>query len=72
MENVPNMAADLAAATYDVFFAREGGFEPTARLDVEGMRTVLALRSEYGRPQKELGQDQDYIDLTYYHRVRSD
>ena len=38
-------------------------------MDVEGVRTVLALRSEYGRPQKTLTDPMKYIDLTYYKRA---
>src|SRR3989442_1409505 len=59
---------ELAAKTYDVLLGR--GFEPDAALDVEGIRTVLALRSQYGRPQKELTDPARYYDLSYYDRVR--
>jgi ABC-type nitrate/sulfonate/bicarbonate transport system substrate-binding protein len=69
MESLPSMTADLAAATHQVFFAEKGGFEPMARLDIEGMKTVLALRNEYGRPRKELAQYVEYVDLTYYDRA---
>ena len=46
MDKVPNMTPDVAGRTYDVLLADEGGFEPKAALDREGMQTVLALRSE--------------------------
>ena len=70
MANVPHMTADLAAATCNIFLARKDGFEPEARLDDEGMKTVLALRSEFGVPRKQLSQYQDYADLTYYQRAK--
>ena len=69
MENVPYMTAELAAATRGLLLAENGGFDPAARLDGDGMKTVLALRSEYGRPQKKLGDDQKYVDLGYYYRA---
>jgi ABC-type nitrate/sulfonate/bicarbonate transport system substrate-binding protein len=66
MAKVPNMGAELAAATYDVLLADEGGFDRKARLDQEGIATVLALRSEYGRPQKTLTDPDRYCDTHYY------
>lgn len=68
-ERVPNMSPDLAAATCDVLLAEPGGFEPKARLDIEGVRTVLALRSEYGRPQRSLTEPRKYDDSGYYQRA---
>ncbi len=67
-KNVRGMSPELAAKTYDVLLG-PGGFEPKAALDVEGVRTVLKLRSEYGRPQKELTDPAKYTDLTYYQRA---
>ncbi len=65
-EKVPNMGKLLAAATCDILLAARGGFERQARLDEQGMRAVLALRTEYGRPHKVLTDPQRYCDLTYY------
>jgi ABC-type nitrate/sulfonate/bicarbonate transport system substrate-binding protein len=66
MAKVPNMSAELAAQTYDVLLGERGGFERRARLDPEGIATVLALRSEYGRPQKTLTDVNKYCDTAYY------
>ncbi len=68
-KNVRGMTPDLAEKTYNVLLAPTGGFYPTARLDVEGIRTVLRLRSEYGRPQKDLTDPARYYDLSYYERA---
>jgi ABC-type nitrate/sulfonate/bicarbonate transport system substrate-binding protein len=65
-EKVPAMGSPLAAATCDILLAASGGFDRQARLDEQGMRVVLALRSEYGRPHKLLTDPQRYCDLTYY------
>ena len=62
------MSAELARATY-LLVAEQGGFEPKARLDPEGVATVLALRSEYGRPQKLLTDPRKYNDMSYYRRA---
>jgi ABC-type nitrate/sulfonate/bicarbonate transport system substrate-binding protein len=66
MAKVPNMSAELASATYDVLLAEKGGFDRKARLDPQGIATVLALRSEYGRPQKTLTDTGKYSDTSYY------
>jgi ABC-type nitrate/sulfonate/bicarbonate transport system substrate-binding protein len=66
VEKVPNMTAELAAATCDVLLAEKGGFERRARFDEEGMTAVLALRSEFGRPQKTLADPMRYADLSFY------
>ena len=70
--NVPGMTGELAAATCDIFLAPRGGFEPSARLDAQGMQAVLALRSEYGRPQKILANENKYQNSTYYQRAVSE
>jgi ABC-type nitrate/sulfonate/bicarbonate transport system substrate-binding protein len=67
--NVRGMTPELAAKTYDVLLAPEGGFHREAALDEEGIRTVLRLRSEYGRPRKDLTDSTRYYDLTYYRRA---
>lgn len=67
-KNVRGMSPELAAKTYDVLLG-PGGFDPKAALDMEGVRTVLTLRSEYGRPQKELTDPGKYSDLSYYQRA---
>lgn len=69
-KNVRGMTPELAAKTYDVLLAPAGGFEPEGALDVEGIRTVLKIRSKYGRPQKELTDSARYYDLSSYERTR--
>ena len=66
LENVPNMTPELAAATCEIFLSPDGGFEPAARLNPAGMKAVLALRSEYGRPQKILANENKYQNGEFY------
>ena len=42
------------------------GFTPKAELDVEGVRRVLALRSEYGEPKKTMTDPMKYYVPDYY------
>jgi ABC-type nitrate/sulfonate/bicarbonate transport system substrate-binding protein len=63
---VPGMSAQLAASTYDILLDRKAGFDPKAALDIKGIETVLKLRSEYGRPVKNLSDTRKYDDPSYY------
>jgi ABC-type nitrate/sulfonate/bicarbonate transport system substrate-binding protein len=65
-EKLPNMAPELVAKAYDILLARDSGFARRAEIDVEGVRNVLALRSEYGEPKKTLSDPAKYVDLSYY------
>jgi ABC-type nitrate/sulfonate/bicarbonate transport system substrate-binding protein len=67
-KNVRGMTADLATRTYDVLLGPDG-FTRSAAIDLEGVRTVLALRSQYARPPKALTDPARYVDLTYYERA---
>lgn len=63
---VPNMGADLAAATCGILLSEHGGFERRARLVRRGVWAVLGLRSEYGLPRKSLTDSGRYEDQSYY------
>ena len=42
------------------------GFQKKAKIDMEGVRTVLALRSKYGQPRKSLSDPSPYYDPSFY------
>ena len=64
--NLPKISPEVAAKSYDILLAPKGGFARKAEIDIKGVREVLALRSEYGEPKKQLTDPAKYIDLTYY------
>jgi ABC-type nitrate/sulfonate/bicarbonate transport system substrate-binding protein len=64
--NIRDMTPALAKRSYDLLLAPKGGIARDAALDIEGIRTVLALRSKYGVPQKTLGDPAKYIDDSYW------
>jgi ABC-type nitrate/sulfonate/bicarbonate transport system substrate-binding protein len=70
-KNLPNMSEDLANKSYEIMLHPTKGFTRRAELDVEGVRTVLQLRSEYAEPRKPLGEPAKYYDLQYYNQARS-
>lgn len=64
--HVPHMTPALAAKTYRVLLGPSGGFFPKAKLSMAGMRTVLALRKEYGAPKKKLDNPKNFYSMRYY------
>jgi ABC-type nitrate/sulfonate/bicarbonate transport system substrate-binding protein len=64
--NIPGIEAATARAAYRIFLGPEEGFQKKARIDLEGVRTVLQLRSKYGRPQKTFTDPAKYYDPTFY------
>jgi hypothetical protein len=63
-------SAALAAKSYDILLDQKQGFSREAAIDLEGVRTVLALRSQYGEPKKFLDEPTKYLNLSYYNRAR--
>ena len=64
--NIRDMTPALAKRSYDILLADKGGVTRDVALDMEGIRTVLQLRSKFGTPQKSLNDPMKYVDLSYY------
>jgi ABC-type nitrate/sulfonate/bicarbonate transport system substrate-binding protein len=67
--NLPSMSPELAAKSYDILLSPTDGFARKAELDVEGIKTVLALRTQYGEPKKMLNDPAKYYDLAWYRKA---
>jgi ABC-type nitrate/sulfonate/bicarbonate transport system substrate-binding protein len=65
-KNLPNVPEQGARAAYGVLLAPSGGFQRKAQIDLDGVRTVLALRSKYAEPKKTLIDPAKYYDPTFY------
>ena len=68
-KNINTMTPELAERTYGVLLAAKGGLFKEAKLDIAGIKTVLALRSQYGEPKKSLTNPAKYYDLSYYKKA---
>jgi ABC-type nitrate/sulfonate/bicarbonate transport system substrate-binding protein len=66
LKNLPQANAQAAETAYRVLLSPTDGFQKKAQIDIEGVRTVLALRSKYGRPQKTLDDPSKYYDPSFY------
>jgi len=65
-KNLPNVPEQGAQAAYGVLLAPSGGFQRKAQIDLEGVRTVLQLRSKYAEPKKNLTDPNTYYDPSFY------
>jgi ABC-type nitrate/sulfonate/bicarbonate transport system substrate-binding protein len=66
VKHTPSAPRPAAQKAYETMFAANEGFQKKAKLDLEGCRTVLKLRSEFAKPQKNLTDPLKYIDESYY------
>ena len=67
--NIRDMTPALAKQSYDLLLADKGGITRDIALDMDGIRTVLQLRSKYGAPQKTLTDPAKYVELSYYQKA---
>lgn len=65
LKSTPNLSRDQAEAIYREMIGPDAVMSPMAALDPAGVKTVVALRSEFGEPKKTLDPRQFY-DLSYY------
>jgi len=65
-KNLPDAGPEAARAAYGIFMGAAEGFQRKAAIDLEGVRTVLALRSKYGSPKKTLADPTKYYDPSFY------
>lgn len=63
---LPNVPEAAAPRHVDALVGEREGLVPKGQLDPEGLNTVLRIRSEFGRPQKQLDDAGRYIDESYY------
>ncbi len=65
-QNVPGSQPEIAQAAYRILLSPEEGFQKKAKIDIEGVRTVLKLRSKYGMPKKSLTDPAKYYEPSFY------
>lgn len=63
------MAANVAADLFALLVDPKLGMARKGQMDVPGIRTVLALRSAYGLPPKQLTDPLKYYDDRYYRQA---
>jgi len=64
--NMPVLKPQAIAPAMAKLLSPRTGLIPMGRLDYEGLKTVLALRSQYAPQKKQLTDPDRYVDLSYY------
>ena len=65
MARMKGMERPGAERAYQVLLDPKEGIYRDLKVDRDGVRTVLSLRSKYGEPRKELSDPDRYVDETY-------
>lgn len=65
-----HVPADIAPQAFAEIIG-PGGIAPDAKIDIEGLREVLALRNLFGHSPKKLTDPGKYVDETAYHMALS-
>jgi ABC-type nitrate/sulfonate/bicarbonate transport system substrate-binding protein len=63
------MTPALARRTYEVFIDPKEGLIRDLAVDIEGLRTVLALRNKFSEPPMTLTDPMKYVDLELYRKA---
>jgi ABC-type nitrate/sulfonate/bicarbonate transport system substrate-binding protein len=66
LKNLPNATPQAALVAYGILLSPADGFQKKAKIDLEGVKTVLALRSKYAKPHKTLKDASQYYDPSFY------
>ena len=69
LERMPAIKPGVIDAVMDSLLSPQSGLTPDGAILRDGMATVLALRSRYGRPQREFTDIDKYLDLSFYDEV---
>ncbi|WP_040548151.1 ABC transporter substrate-binding protein [Pusillimonas noertemannii] len=69
LKSVPGMKEPVAKASYQILLDDKFGFYKSPTIDEKGVETVLALRSKYAEPKKELADPAHYYDTQYLERA---
>jgi len=69
MSHDVSVTPELARLSLDILLDDKGGFWRDVALDLEGIRTVLALRTRFGVLQKTLTDPLRYVDLELHRKA---
>ena len=60
------MDIKAAEAAMQIMLDPIHGIAGSEKINIEGVKTILDLRSKFGEPKKKLNNPDLYIDLSYY------
>jgi ABC-type nitrate/sulfonate/bicarbonate transport system substrate-binding protein len=65
-KHLPGTTPDVAEKSYRVLLDPINGFPKKAEIDVDGVKSVIEIRSQYAEPHMSLTDATRYYDLSYY------
>jgi ABC-type nitrate/sulfonate/bicarbonate transport system substrate-binding protein len=69
LRNMPEIKPQVVGAVMDSLLSPRSGLTPKAAILMDGVRTVLELRTRYGSGKAPLTDPSRYIDLRYYEQA---
>jgi ABC-type nitrate/sulfonate/bicarbonate transport system substrate-binding protein len=66
LKNMPEIKPPVVGAVMTSLLSPRSGLTPKGAITIEGLKTVLELRSRYGKGAVKLTDPAKYIDLSYY------
>jgi ABC-type nitrate/sulfonate/bicarbonate transport system substrate-binding protein len=66
LRNMPEIKPPVVGAVMASLLSPRSGLTPKGAITLDGIRTVLDLRTRYGKPGARLGEPEKYIDLGFY------
>jgi ABC-type nitrate/sulfonate/bicarbonate transport system substrate-binding protein len=70
LQKMPAVKPGVVDAVMESLLSPQSGLTPGGAILRDGMASVLALRSRYGEPKRELTDVDKYLDLSFYDEVR--
>lgn len=68
-QRIKNLSDEEAESVYGALTSSKGGLNRGAQVNIEGVKMLLSLRSDYGVPKKTLTDPMKYVDLSYYDKA---
>ncbi|MEO9163484.1 MAG: ABC transporter substrate-binding protein [Casimicrobiaceae bacterium] len=68
-ERVAKSTPEAAQKAYELLLTTDDGIQRRGKIDIEGIRTVLKLRSVYGQPRRILDDPLKYVDESFYNEA---
>ena len=65
-KNMPQIPASGLIPAIEKLLIPETGLVPEGKIDMEGLKTILELRSQYAPQGKQLTDAKKYLDLSFY------
>ena len=66
LDKIPGMNIKAAESAIQIMLDPVYGIAESEKINIEGVKTILDLRSKFGEPKKKLSNPDLYIDLSYY------